>query len=300
VNSGFLLAELRTCSLDNVSEERLEAYVRICGTFCEWYFVLGSDEDMFVSWADCRECLAFLFKGCRFRFKKAGSRSEQARMLHLMCQCARLLRMGGDDRKLIAYEQSASRFFEEWEDAGFPRPEDFSEELDLLSLIYEDRQDCSDLAFSAGICGYYVRRMREILDVLLQHTPRTLCFDKITLLKSIGLLAKSRGSSLDLQRDMEIRRLCNLYMSDATFSQDCHEALMGSQNSAGEGLRQHGLLFVALQETLEACGGWSSGSLGDHCAAFISRTEGIFSSTSDEWWLWQSLWLRQRLMECIA
>lgn len=300
MNSVFLLSELRTRSLDKVSGDRIESYIRLCGTLCEWYFVLGADEEVSVSWAECRECLVSLFEGCRIRFERAGGRPEQTRLLSAMGRCARLLRMGGDDRKTMAYEQAATRFFEEWEESGFPRPMDFAEELDLLSLIYEDLRDCPDQTFSGSIGKYYVCRLREILTVLLQDVSRTPGYDKIVLLRCIALLAESRGCRLDLDRDTEIRKLCNSYMTDGILPVEAYRVLGKGPNHRGGELRPYLPFFVALQEALAACGGWHAGSLDDHLASFISRTEGICPPASDEWWSRQSLLLRQRFAECVV
>lgn len=299
MNSSFLLSELQSCPLENVSEERLRAYIRIGVVLYDWYFVLGPDEEMSVSWPDCRKSLVLLFEECRHRLGRSDCFAVQARLLCAMGQCSRMLRMGEDDRRHRIYEQSVDRFFRAWEESGTSCMTDFSEEIDFLALIYEDRRDCPDNHSADTVCGYYFRRMQEILTVLLQHTSQTHRYDETSLLQCLCLLAKSQGSFLDLHRDAEIRRLCNLYMSDMAWILERHESFVKSINCMSEETRRNLLLLMTWQETLEACGGWCPGSLEDQLSSLISRTEGIYPPASDEWWLQQSLVLRQRFAACV-
>ncbi len=298
MNIALLLSELRATSLDKVSGERLAAYADLGEAFCEWYSGFGPDDEIPVSWVDCRECLAILFGIYRQRLGLAKTHAGQLRCLVPMSRLSRRLRMFGNDAASRFYERAVDRFFTAWENAGFPHPDEYEEELDLLTLIYEDRRDNDNAGQTDAVCEYYSAQLLEILATLLSLGPEPFGSNEPQLLKSISLLVKSRGCSLDPHRDMEIRELCNRYVKESLPMIHGLGACGREPLRSGNDLHHYLCRLRTLQEIFDACKGWIDDTLYDRFVIVSGQQLGRLRPQTDEWWQGQSILLRQRFAEC--
>lgn len=293
----LLLSELRTITPNNVSEERLAAYTDLCETCCEWYSVLGPDEEIAFSWKECRECLVLLYGIYRRRFGLTETRAGLLRCLIPMLRLSRRLRMYGRDTVSGCCGPLVDRFFTTWENAGFPRPDDCEEELDLLTLIYEDRRDVCNVFPSDNICRYYSVRMTEILAALLERTSGTDSRDGLMWLRSVTLLVKSRGCCLDLHRDTEIRKLCRRYVSESLSMIPGFELHGQEFLRSDKDLQRYLCRLRVLQELFELCSGWFDNAFYDRFVTVSGQLPDRLRPQTDAWWQGRSILLRQHLAE---
>lgn len=298
MNIGLLLSELRTITSNNVSEERLAAYTDLCETFCEWYSVFGSDDEIPLTWKECRECLVILSGVYRQRLGLARTCAGQLRCLVPMSRLSRRLSMFGSDAASGFCGRAVDRFFTTWENAGFSKISDCEEELDLLTLIYEEHRDNCNITPIDNICRYYCGRMTEILASLLERTSGTDGCDESLFLKSIPLLAKSRGSCLDLHRDTEIRELCGRYINESLSIIHDLEVRGPVFLQSGEEHMHHFYRLRALQEIFETCRGWFEDTFYDRFVTISEQQLSRLQSQTDTWWQGQSILLRQHFAEC--